>query len=205
MQLIRHLMAILCSLAILSFSHASADDTLFYACESCHEKDGSGNEAVGAPAIAGMDADYVTVQMQKFRDGVRGASMDDLPGRQMNLIASLITDDAEIGAIADYVAAMAPTKPIPTIDADKDSAASIFAQCAACHGRNGEGNKALAAPAITGLNDWYVRSQLTRFRDGVRGAHAEDFSGAQMKAAVASLSDDDILVLAAFVAALGHD
>lgn len=192
-------------IALWAMKTATAGDALYYSCQSCHEQDGSGNEAIGAPAIAGMNADYVATQMRKFRDGIRGASIDDLPGRQMNLIASLITDDAEIRAVADYVASMKKPASQRTISVKIDTGADLFAPCAVCHGGNGGGNNELGAPAIAELNDWYVRSQLTRFRDGGRGAHPDDRTGAQMKAAVAGLSDETILVLSAYTATLGQE
>jgi len=190
---------------LLATISAFADDALYYSCRSCHEADGSGNEAVGAPAIAGMNAKYIATQMRKFRDGIRGASIDDLPGRQMNLIASLISDDAEIDAIADFVAAMGASLRPRTINIDIQSGADLFAPCAACHGDRGAGNEALAAPAIAELDDWYIRSQLQQFRDGSRGSHPDDHTGAQMKAAVAGLSDENILVLSAYTAALHQE
>ncbi len=181
---------------------AIASNELFYSCQSCHEPDGSGNEAIGAPAIAGMDAQYLATQMRKFRDGIRGASIDDLPGRQMNLIASLITDDNEIDAIAQYVANMDRPPVKNTSMSGSDAGANLFVACAACHGEAGEGKTELNAPAINGFGDWYVRSQLLRFRDGSRGGHPDDHSGAQMRLASAGLSDEDIRVLSAYAATL---
>ena len=184
---------------------AAADETLYYSCQSCHESDGSGNEAIGAPAIAGMNADYVAIQMRKFRDGVRGASIDDLAGRQMSLIASIFADDAEISAVADLVESMKKATPQPTMEAVTGRGAELFEQCAACHGETGAGNPELQAPAIAQLNDWYIRSQLMRFRDGTRGVHPDDQSGAQMKAAVTAISDESIYELSVYVAALNNE
>ena len=57
----------------------------------------------------------------------------------------------------------------------------IFAtNCIACHGAKGEGNKALNAPKLTGLSDWYAVTQLKHFKSGVRGSHADDTYGKQM-------------------------
>ena len=49
--------------------------------------------------------------------------------------------------------------------------------CAACHGANGEGNKAIKSPRIAGLPKWYVKEQTGKFRSGLRGAHPEDTPG----------------------------
>jgi cytochrome c oxidase subunit 2 len=61
---------------------------------------------------------------------------------------------------------------------------SLFASCAACHGQRAEGNPALGAPAIAGLQDWYLKSQLEAFSQGRRGYKPYDNYGAQMRAAV---------------------
>lgn len=60
-----------------------------------------------------------------------------------------------------------------------------YASCAACHGAKGEGNRALAAPNIAGMDAWYLKTQLENFSSGKRGAKAGDTYGAQMRAASA--------------------
>ena len=52
--------------------------------------------------------------------------------------------------------------------------------CANCHGGEGQGIWAMNAPRISGMNDWYTANQLRNFRDGLRGAHPDDYYGRQM-------------------------
>ena len=40
------------------------------------------------------------------------------------------------------------------------------------------------------MSDWYMATQLKNFRDGVRGAHAQDIYGAQMALIAGMLADD---------------
>ena len=47
-------------------------------------------------------------------------------------------------------------------DATKGKAA--YAVCAACHGANGMGNKALNAPRIAGQEPWYLERQLNNYK-----------------------------------------
>ncbi|MBL8950358.1 MAG: c-type cytochrome [Myxococcaceae bacterium] len=61
------------------------------------------------------------------------------------------------------------------------SGKEMFRACTACHGEHGEGNATIQAPAIAGLPDWYVESQITKFRTGVRGAHPDDYEGLRMR------------------------
>ena len=58
---------------------------------------------------------------------------------------------------------------------------ALYATCASCHGANGEGNQALNAPAIAGQQEWYLTRQLKNYQDGIRGTHAKDVYGMQMR------------------------
>jgi cytochrome c553 len=81
----------------------------------------------------------------------------------------------------------------------------LFDLCASCHGAAGEGNQLFFAPAIGGMPLWYLESQLTKFRDGVRGTHFDDMEGMRMRPMALSLRSergDDLVDVAAYVAAL---
>ena len=60
---------------------------------------------------------------------------------------------------------------------------SLYASCVPCHGKQGEGLAAVKAPAIAGLESWYVERQLKNSAAGIRGAAAGDVEGATMRAA----------------------
>lgn len=62
--------------------------------------------------------------------------------------------------------------------------------CTVCHGANGNGNPAIRAPKIAGMETWYVKRQLQLFRAGLRGTHAEDVTGNEMRPMAAHLRDD---------------
>lgn len=74
--------------------------------------------------------------------------------------------------------------------------------CGVCHGPSGQGNPDIGAPAIAGLPVWYVKAQLGKFRDGVRGAHADDAEGLRMRPMSRTLLADDVEPVAAYVASL---
>jgi cytochrome c oxidase subunit 2 len=40
------------------------------------------------------------------------------------------------------------------------------------------------------MSDWYLKRQLQNFRQGLRGAHPQDFNGAQMALMARSLADE---------------
>jgi cytochrome c553 len=56
-----------------------------------------------------------------------------------------------------------------------------LAYCTVCHGANGNGNDAIRAPKIAGMEPWYMRRQLDAFRVGLRGKHPEDAAGHEMQ------------------------
>lgn len=75
----------------------------------------------------------------------------------------------------------------------QDAAAgeASFVICKTCHGPNGEGQKALNAPALAGQFDWYIVRQLQNFKAGIRGAHKDDIYGSQMRPMAMTLADDN--------------
>lgn len=81
---------------------------------------------------------------------------------------------------------------------------SLYVSCVACHGQNGEGNRALGTPNIAGMDEWYINKQLQDFAAGRRGNKAGDTYGNQMRAiAVSTLSNSTARAsLAAYIAKL---
>ena len=81
--------------------------------------------------------------------------------------------------------------------------AELFENCTQCHGANGHGDALALAPAIAGLDTWYIESQLHLFRSGGRGDNPQDIPGLRMRPMSRSLhSDEDVKAVAAFVASL---
>lgn len=173
----------------------------YYSCKSCHGEDGLGNEAVAAPAIAGMDPDYLSRQMRNYRDGLRGHNLNDLDGRQMSLIAPIFDDDRQIDELAAYIAMMEQKKPLVTLPSPGGDGETLYAPCVGCHGAHAEGS-GIESLAIAWLDDWYIKRQLQNFRDGIVGYHERDIPGMQMRAAATTLTDNEIDQLAAFIVTL---
>lgn len=164
---------------------------LFDSCTSCHGEDGQGMEFVQAPAIAGMPAWYVEAQLNKFRNGIRGAHPDDYEGLRMRPMSRQLATDAEVKAISAYVASLPAAKQPTTVGgADATAGAASYATCLACHGPDGKGNEALRAPPIAGQHDWYLIAQLTKFKKGIRGTNPKDVTGGQMRPMSMTLADD---------------
>jgi cytochrome c553 len=79
----------------------------------------------------------------------------------------------------------------------------LYDGCVQCHGAQGEGNQELGAPAIAGLERWYVKAQLRKFKKSQRGWHADDMAGKRMQPmALALNTDEKVDVIASYVASM---
>ncbi|MGB7738484.1 MAG: c-type cytochrome [Steroidobacteraceae bacterium] len=154
----------------------------FNPCIACHGSKAEGNAALGAPAIAGQDAAYLQRQLQHFRAGRRGTHKSDTFGAQMRAAgASTLKDDAAVAAVAAHVATLPKTRPAAAANGDLRNGNNLYhGKCGACHGGRAEGNPALKAPRLAGLDAAYIRRQFSYFRDGVRGTDPKDVPGRQM-------------------------
>ena len=165
-----------------------APSTDYTFCTVCHGAQGNGNLAISAPKIAGMESWYLKRQLQQFRAGARGTKPGDAPGMEMRPVGVQL-DDAAIEAVAAYVATLNPLPPAATVLGDAKRGRALYASCSGCHGARGDGISALKAPALAGQTDWYLVTQLERFRAGERGFAPEDEPGNQMRAAAAVVPD----------------
>lgn len=165
-----------------------ADD--YKLCASCHGFKGEGNALVNAPALAGQEHWYLERQLRNFRDGIRGASQDDAQGYTMAEMTRGLDSDEKIADIVAYIGKLPAPSPENAVDGDPERGKGHYAACAACHGTAGEGNSALNAPALTTTADWYQARALKLFKEGLRGTHADDVYGQQMRPMAGVLADD---------------
>jgi cytochrome c553 len=176
---------------------------LYGVCASCHGPDGGGNKALNAPRISGQKAWYVARQLANFKSGIRGSHEKDIYGQQMRPMSMTLANDQMIADVSDYVSTLKSPASSPTIKGDAAAGKAAYAICASCHGANGEGNKALNAPAIAGQNDWYIVRQLYNFKNGIRGADPKDSYGQQMRPMAMTLPDDKAINnIAAYISTL---
>ena len=73
--------------------------------------------------------------------------------------------------------------------ADAAAGQAAYAVCAACHGPQGEGNRAMNAPSLAGQEAWYLHRQMEAFKSGIRGTAGGDSFGAQMRPMAMVVSD----------------
>lgn len=186
-----------------SAKESASGAELYGSCIACHGTEGAGTPAVGAPAIAGLPEWYVTSQVQRFQTGLRGKHPDDVEGLKMRAMSRQLSSEAEVAAVAAYVSALPkPRNPAAITTGDTATGQAAFALCVGCHGPNGEGNQAVNAPPLAGLDDWYVAAQLRKFRAGIRGTTPEDTIGPVMQAMSLAVAPESIDHLAAYVHSL---
>jgi cytochrome c oxidase subunit 2 len=77
--------------------------------------------------------------------------------------------------------------------------AADYGYCTVCHGAEGNGNVAIRAPKIAGIEPWYLKRQFEHFRAGLRGTHEADRSGMEMRPVAETMDDATIADVAAYV------
>jgi cytochrome c553 len=193
-----------CQVGAASVSSHGKD--LFQTCVPCHGEAGQGNAAVGAPNIAGMSAPYLERQLQKFRTGVRGANFDDTEGLRMRPMSLALSSDQDVKAVAAYVASLPPQpQTVTSLSGNPQTGKVLYTTCGACHGPAGAGNEALKAPRIAGTDDWYLATQLRKFKKGIRGSSSKDAEGAMMRPMAGTLRDEAAIQnVVAYIETLKH-
>jgi cytochrome c553 len=179
-------------------SFATDGEKLFAQCAACHGNKGEGNATLNAPAIAGQDAVYLERQLRNFRNRRRGDGKSDALGAQMQAAAAALADDAAIAKVASYVAKLPKTVNSQPAPGNLHNGNNLYqGKCGACHGGTAEGNPALKAPRLAGLDATYIKRQFAHFRDGVRGTDQQDIPGLQMAMMAKTLATerdlDDII------------
>ena len=181
---------------------AADGDKLFAQCAACHGTRGEGNATFNAPAIAGQDAAYLERQLRNFRNRRRGVDKSDVPGAQMQAAAlATLADDAAIAKVASYAANLPKTISASPAPGNLHNGNNLYqGKCGACHGGAAEGNPALNAPRLAGLDAPYIKRQFAHFRNGVRGTDPQDTPGRQMAMMAKTLpSERDLDDIIAFI------
>ena len=173
---------------------ATRGQEVFETCVPCHNADGSGNPAIGAPNIAGMKAWYVERELDKFRAGVRGMHFSDVEGMRMRPMALSLTSEDDVKAVAHYVETLhsGPARIDRSRAIRKPERRST---------RRARPAMATMAPGIRtwarrGLPEWTTGTSppsCRKFRSGVRGTDPKDREGRLMRPMARALPDEDAI------------
>jgi cytochrome c553 len=73
-------------------------------CGACHGGSAEGNVALNAPRLAGQDPAYTERQYRNFGAGLRGTHPEDRYGRQMKMMASMLSSEKDISDVMAFIA-----------------------------------------------------------------------------------------------------
>ena len=124
----------------------------------------------------------------------------------MQAAANALADDAAVAKVASYVASLPKTVNASPAPGNLHNGNNLYqGKCGACHGGAAEGNPALKAPRLAGLDAAYIKRQFAHFRDGVRGTDPKDTPGRQMAMMARTLATErDLDDIIAFIHGQGR-
>jgi cytochrome c oxidase subunit 2 len=141
--------------------------------------------------------------LANFRNDLRGAHDGERWARQMNFHIKDFSP-TQLDSFVEFIGALADAPAETTVEGDSTRGQQLYTQhCAACHNEDGMGIELLNSPRLTGMSDWYMVTQLQKFRAGLRGDHPDDLYGAQMAPSARALPDEQALLdVVAFINSL---
>lgn len=164
------------------------------ACSPCHGRSGEGLVSEFAPKLSGQEDWYLSRQLTNFVKEIRGGREGERWATQMSFHIGDF-GQAQLDSFVDYIGTLEDAPAEVTIEGDTARGQQLYTTtCVACHGDDAMGNAALNSPRLKGMSDWYMVTQLQKFRDGTRGDHPEDTIGAQMVAFSSALPDEQALL-----------
>ena len=161
-------------------------------CSACHGFNGN-SRSDAVPILAGLTPAYFRKAIEDYATGRRISPEMEPFAKQVRLLG---VDD-----LAAYFAAQ-KREPTPA-RVDRAAAArgrGAAAQCAACHGPEGQGDPAKLVPAIAGQPAGYLRNQLRLFKDDKRSPGDPELT--KMKAVLKSIPDSTLADVAAYYSSL---
>lgn len=137
----------------------------YVTCTGCHRENGRGNLDGSVPLIAGQHYRVIVKQIADYRHARRWD-----PRMQHYADNHFLPDTQAIADVADHISKLDPGGVSGTGKGDQLALGrEIFAgRCAACHGRNGEGDGQDGIPRLAGQHYEYTLRQLHDFLEGRR-------------------------------------
>jgi cytochrome c553 len=185
------------STAALPAGNTATGATKAVVCQACHGANGNSVNPEW-PSLAGLGADYITEQLQNFKDGKRNnpvmaPNAASLSPDDMADLAAYFDSLVNTGLEADPSYWQAGEKLYRGGDKDRGIPA-----CMACHGPTGRGNEPAKFPALRGQQSVYVVKRLNDYASGARATGPD----AIMPTIAKRLSADDIRNVSSYVQGL---
>lgn len=162
-------------------------------CRGCHRADASGKAGAGYPQLAGQHPSVIIKQMADVRAGRRDSH------KMLDFIIEEVIPEAQIADIAAYLY----TLPVPATNGKGDGRMLELGKhlydrdCAACHGKNGEGEGARFYPRVAGQHYAYLYRESRESRD-----HGRRNSNAEMVRLIKNYTDADIEAVSDYLSRL---
>ena len=158
-------------------------EEIFDTCAPCHGPYGQGGGGGLYPRLAGMSADYIIRQLDRFKTRVREnipmipyTDERDLPDDDVEVVAEyletikLITEMPPANGEVDGLIRLKQAKQvlaIPRHPGNDKQGAKLYAEfCVKCHGVKGEGTN--KGPLLGGQHIPYLSKQIEAYIDGKR-------------------------------------
>lgn len=152
-------------------------------CNGCHGEGGR-STIRGTPSLAGLHPQYLLMATQRYQDGTRRHKV-------MQTMVSYLSE-ADIEKAAFYYATQAPAAAEKPSKGNAATGAKVANLCASCHGEGGISHDPVI-PSLAGQDASYLVAATRAYGSGGR---KHDL----MKDAVAALTDQQILDMAAYYA-----
>jgi len=182
---------------------AKAQGIVKEVCSACHGPDGNSATPVN-PNLAGMPAEYITLQLTHFKAGIRvNAVMQGMAAtlspEDMKALGILFSRQKPKGLAAKDASLL---KAGQALYRGGDAGAAIPA-CAACHSPDGSGVPK-NYPRLAGQYAEYTYAQMKAFKAGDRGADAagKDVRGRIMATIVGKMTDAQMKAVAEYTSGL---
>jgi cytochrome c553 len=161
-------------------------------CSACHGAAGN-SRSDAVPILAGINPAYFKKAIEDYASGKRASAEMEPFAKQVKILG--------VDEVAAYFAAQR-REPTP-VEADRgavERGRAAAAQCAGCHGSEGQGDAAKLGPAIAGQPAAYLRNQLLLFKADKRSPTDEPLKA--MKAILKGVSDETLADVAAYYSSL---
>lgn len=156
-------------------------------CIRCHGEEGNSVMPL-VPNLAGQNAYYLLEQIGRFASGRRADYI-------MTPLARQFAPD-DVAVVALYFARQRPRPYAADPDLRKRGEARFRERCVACHGHDARGGERYAR--LAGQRPEYLRHRLYQFQ----GQETAEDTPSVMSGIARTLSDDDVVALAAYLASL---
>lgn len=162
-------------------------------CRGCHRPDASGKAEAGYPQLAGQHPQVIIKQMADVRAGRRDSH------KMLDFIVEEVVPAEQIAHIAAYLHSL----PVPATNGKGDGRMLDLGKhlyerdCAACHGKDGEGIGEKFYPRVAGQHYNYLYRESKESRDkGRRNSNAE------MVRLIRHYTDDDLKAVSDYMSRL---